>query len=58
MIMKKKNKRTLTLSKESLRALVNRELSLVRAGQPMTYEDICIGWPTTSDAIAARCDEG
>jgi len=58
MIMKKKNKRTLSLSKESLRALVNRELSLVRAGQPLTDGDICQGTLTTSDDIAARCEEG
>ena len=56
--MKKKNKRTLSLSKESLRALVNRELSLVRAGQPLTDGDICQGTLTTSDDIAARCEEG
>jgi len=58
--MKKKNKRTLSLSKETLRALVNEELSLVRSGEPDTlFDTLCIMTvTTTSDAIAYRCEEG
>ena len=54
--MKKKNKRTLSLSKESLRALVNGELSLVRAGGADSVDYTCITTQTTS-AAAAHCDE-
>jgi len=56
MSMKKKNKRTLSLSKESLRALVNGELSLVRAGGADSVDYTCITTQTTS-AAAAHCDE-
>jgi len=56
--MKKKNKRTLSLSKESLRALVNGELSLVRAGGADSVDYTCITTQTTSEAVDARCEEG
>jgi len=58
MIMKKKNKRTLSLSKESLRALVNGELSLIRAGGDDTVGNICQTTQTTSEAVGARCEQG
>jgi len=53
--MKKKNKRTLSLSKESLRALVNGELSLVRSGGAGSLDNACQTPPTTSEA--AHCDD-
>ena len=53
--MKKKNKRTLSLSKETLRALVNGELSLVRAGGADSVVNNCQTTATTSEA--AHCDD-